>query len=55
MKIMVFAAVHHRVSSGLSLAYGPGEQNVPRSIGEALIAAGKAEPIPAKRSAKTEG
>lgn len=54
MKIKVLSVAHHRVSSGVSLAYQPGIHTVPRHIGEALIAAGKAEGIPAHSNAKPE-
>lgn len=46
MKIRIIADAHHRVSSGVSLAFkAASTPNVPKAIAEALIARGVAEEI----------
>lgn len=45
MKIEVSADVHHRITSGVSVAYGPGVHTVPKAVGDALIARGVAKVV----------
>lgn len=56
MKIRILADAHHRISSGLSMAYSQGSTpDVPKKIADDLIARGVAEKVGAEpQSAKGE-